>query len=171
MRNRGKAGADFASCLNPGVKFVSQPTRLRPARVHRPLAGCLSVVLSGCTPPPPEPPPTVPPPPPCPVVASSNWRASIDAMPGPDSVPTLVVVGSVRLAGAGWAWTWGGLSRSKSAGGEVWVALDFVATNGRQPPPQQVVHGSWQAPRGLRAVEVRCRGTTVARMARIEHNL
>ncbi len=43
---------------------------------------------------------------PCNVLASRDWEAWINKMPGPDAVPTVHVVGKVDVATPGYTFTW-----------------------------------------------------------------
>lgn len=66
----------------------------------RPLiAAPLALFAAGClAPDEPAPPPAT-----CPVVESRDWAAFVNAMPGPDARPELIVSGNVTLPSAGYA--------------------------------------------------------------------
>lgn len=134
------------------------------------LAGAL--LLSACCTPMQTPPPTVPPPTPCPVAPGSHWRAIVDAMPGPERHPALVVAGTVGLPYGGW--------RVRLADPRPAVedrralSVELVATPPREPegPAQGLaVRGSWPATLPITALVVSCRGTTLARIAPVEIGL
>ncbi|WP_425407817.1 hypothetical protein [Hyphococcus sp.] len=42
----------------------------------------------------------------CPLIGSRNWKAWVNAMPGPDARPTLIVEGDVDAPTAGYTFSW-----------------------------------------------------------------
>jgi hypothetical protein len=77
----------------PQVLFFGVP-------MFRPLLAVpLAVALSGCAV------PVEPPEDACPVVASRDWSAFVNAMPGPNRRPELIVSGTVTLPSAGYTVT------------------------------------------------------------------
>ena len=117
-----------------------------------------------------EPPPTVPPPPPCPVMSSSDWRAWVNAMPGPGGGrPTLIVVGNVTLPSADWTAQLVGSRVMESYPVQVVVELDARSSGmGAQVPTVREVRGSWPSEEKVGSVTVTCRGTTLARISPVE---
>ncbi len=116
------------------------------------------------------PPPTVPPPPPCPVMSSSDWRAWVNAMPGPGGGrPNLIVVGNVTLPSADWTARFVGSRVMESYPVQVVVELDASSSGmGAQVPTIREVRGSWPSEEKVGSVTVRCRGTTLARISPVE---
>lgn len=118
----------------------------------------------------PTPPPTVPPPPPCPVMTSNDWKAWVNAMPGPGSRPTLHVMGKVTLPSANWTARFRPDSRvMESYPVQVVVELDATSNEmGAQVPVTREVRGSWPSEEKVGAVTVMCRGTTLTRISPVE---
>lgn len=125
------------------------------------LAACSSVA---------EPPPTVPPPPPCPVMTSSDWRAWVNAMPGPGGGrPALIVVGKVTLPSADWTARFVDSRVMESYPVQVVVELDATSSGlGAQVPVIREVRASWPSEEKVGAVTVVCRGITLARISPVE---
>ncbi|QNN67383.1 hypothetical protein H9L13_12455 [Sphingomonas lutea] len=124
------------------------------------LAACAAV---------PAPPPTVPPPPPCPVMSSSDWRAWVNAMPGPGSRPTLHVQGNVTLPSADWTARFVGSRVMESYPVQVVVELDATSSGmGAQVPVTREVRGSWPSEQNVGAVSVMCHGQTLARISPVK---
>ena len=114
-----------------------------------------------------------PPPPPsgaCPIVASSDWRAWVNAMPGPDSRgPTLIVVGNVTFPSGDWTARFLGSRVMESYPVQVVVELDAASSGmGIQVPVTREVRGSWPSEQAVGSVTVTCRGTTLARISPVE---
>ena len=135
------------------------------------LAPATLAVLMGCTTTTaPTPPPTVPPPPPCPVSASSDWRAWVNAMPGPSSTrPTLHVVGRVVLPWSSWEARFTTIRVMESSPVQAVVELEF-STNSTEPKPatQVEVRGSWPSEAKVGSVTVMCNGITLTRISPVE---
>jgi hypothetical protein len=114
-----------------------------------------------------------PPPPasgPCPIVASSDWRAWVNAMPGPDRTgPHLIVVGNVTVPSAEWTASFVGSRVMESYPVQVVVELDATRSGmGIQVPVTREVRGSWPSEQAVGSVTVMCRGTTLARISPVE---
>ena len=115
---------------------------------------------------------TATPPPPsraCPIVASSDWRAWVNAMPGPNSRPTLHVVGNVTVPSGDWTARFVGSRVMESYPVLVVVVLDAQCSGmGIQVPVLREVRGSWPSEQAVGSVTVTCRGTTLARISPVE---
>ena len=117
--------------------------------------------------PPPEP---TGPSPDCPIVGSSDWRAHVDAMPGPNDNPQLIVSGKVTVPTGGYrlALRMGQVAESYPV--QVTVYLDAVPPAG--PATQAIetreVRGSWRSEERVGSVTVRCGRRVLARVANIE---
>jgi hypothetical protein len=117
---------------------------------------------------------TAAPPPPspggaCPIVASSDWRAWVNAMPGPNSQPTLHVVGNVTVPSADWTARFVGSRVMESYPVQVVVELDATSSGmGIQVPVTREVRGSWPSEQAVGSVTVMCRGATLARISPVE---
>ena len=115
-------------------------------------------------------PATNPPPPAsspdCPVIRSSGWQAHVDAMPGPDASPRLIVSGRVTVPTGGYrvALRMGQVAESYPV--QVTVYLDAT-------PPKAIasqalvthdVRGSWPSEERVGSVTVRCGSRSLARI-------
>lgn len=114
-----------------------------------------------------------PPPPPssaCPIVASSDWRAWVNAMPGPNkSGPYLIVVGNVTVPSGDWTARFVGSRVMESYPVQVVVELDATSSGmGIQVPVEREVRGSWPSEQAVGSVTVMCRGATLARISPVE---
>ena len=134
----------------------------------RPLLIIATASLSACTAAS-QPPPTVPPPPPCPVVSSTDWKAWVNAMPGPGARPTLNVTGMVVLPWSNWEARFTTIRVMESYPVQTVVELDFT-TNSTEPKPATPVEirGSWPSEPQVGSVTVMCNGTTLARISPVE---
>ncbi|MGH6659598.1 MAG: hypothetical protein ACREBM_08125 [Sphingomicrobium sp.] len=131
--------------------------------------------VSDDVPPAPVPPTPVPPPAPppkgdCPITRSSDWHAHVNAMPGPNSRPKLIVSGTVTVPTGGYA-----LSLRMGAVAEsypVQITVHLVARPPSGPASQALVtrevRGSWPSPQPVGAVTVRCGNKTLARISPVE---
>jgi hypothetical protein len=127
------------------------------------LAGCSAVT----------PPPDRPPPPPqganrtCPVTASSDWSAWVNAMPGPMSRPTLIATGKATVPTGGWSFAWGDARVMESY--PVQVAVELVPIPPSGPATQALVthdvRFEWPVPPPVGAVTIRCGGRVLAHIA------
>jgi hypothetical protein len=129
-----------------------------------------SLLHPGCATAADQPPPTVPPPPPCPISRSSEWRAWVNAMPGPGSRPTLIVTGKVTVPGPDWQPRWGPSQVLESYPVQVRLELDADLPPGgiSRDPVVKEVRGSWPSEAQVGSVTVLCRGTVLARIAPVE---
>lgn len=106
----------------------------------------------------------------CPAASTSDWIAWVNAMPGPDSSPTLIVTGNVTVPTGGYS-----------------LGLDLGPTLEMNPPIQQIilrvmppsggatqavveheVRGEFPALPSYGAVEIRCGSERLATIADIE---
>lgn len=94
----------------------------------------------------------------CPVTGSGDWRAWINAMPGPNARPTLIVTGKVTAPTAGYHFAWGDPAIMESY--PVQVALHLNAHPPAGPAAQVVttydVRGEWPMSPPVGSVTVRC---------------
>jgi hypothetical protein len=106
----------------------------------------------------------------CPIVASSDWRAWVNAMPGPDRKgPYLIVVGNVTVPSADWTASFVGSRVMESYPVQVVVELDASSSGmGIQVPVTREVRGSWPSEQAVGSVTVTCRGATLARISPVE---
>lgn len=106
----------------------------------------------------------------CPVTGSSDWRAWINAMPGPNAQPTLIVTGKVTAPTAGYHFAWGDPVVMESY--PVQVALELRAHPPAGPAAQVVttydVRGQWPMSPPVGSVTVRCGDMVLARISPVE---
>lgn len=106
----------------------------------------------------------------CPIVRSSDWHAHVDAMPGPNRSPHLIVTGQVTVRTGGYrlALRMGPVAESYPV--QVTIYLDAVPPEGlaTQALETREVHGSWQSEQKVGSVTVRCGNDVIARLSNIE---
>lgn len=106
----------------------------------------------------------------CPVIESSGWHAHVDALPGPNARPRLVVSGKVTVPTGGYkvALRMGQVAESYPV--QVTVYLDATAPSGMasQAVVTHEVRGSWPSEERVGSVTVRCGGKALARLSNIE---
>lgn len=106
----------------------------------------------------------------CPIIKSANWRAWVNAMPGPRGhTPQLIVVGNVTMPSGEWTPRFTGIRVMESDPVQVVVELDATSSgSGIQVPVEREVRGSWPSAKAVGSVTVTCRGTTLVRLSPIE---
>ena len=119
---------------------------------------------------PPAPPPANDQPDPdCPIVKSSGWQAHVDAMPGPNDNPRLIVTGDVTVPTGGYklALRMGQVAESYPV--QVTVYLDATPPSGpaTQALETREVRGSWRSEERVGSVTVRCGSSAIARLSNI----
>lgn len=101
----------------------------------------------------------------CPIATSQNWKAWVNAMPGPGARPTLIVTGKIVTASAGYQISFDPkLQIRKSYPAQAFATLQVM------PPPgaasqalfSQDVHWEWPLSQPLGSVEIRCGNETLA---------
>lgn len=106
----------------------------------------------------------------CPIVKSSDWGAHVDAMPGPNDNPRLIVSGKVTVPTGGYklALRMGQVAESYPV--QVTVYLDATPPSGpaTQALETREVRGSWRSEERVGSLTIRCGGRVLARLANIE---
>ncbi|MGI8931596.1 MAG: hypothetical protein ACR2FK_04345 [Sphingomicrobium sp.] len=106
----------------------------------------------------------------CPVVRSSDWRGHVDAMPGPNDNPRLIVTGQVTVPTGGYslALRMGPVAESYPV--QVTVYLDATPPNGpaTQALETREVRGSWRSEERVGSVTIRCGSRVLASLSGIE---
>lgn len=106
----------------------------------------------------------------CGIIDSSDWSAWVNAMPGPDAKPMLVVTGKVTVPTGGYTFAWRDLRIAESYPVQVFAELEAL-------PPDQVatqaldtheLRGEWPITPPVGSVTVTCDGRTLARIAPVE---
>ena len=131
------------------------------------LLALAAVVLAGCQ--------TVPPPEPpapggssaCPIVSSSDWQAWVNAMPGPNAKPTLIVTGKVEVATGGYRFSWPDLRVMESYPVQIVAELAPIVPTGyvTEAHVTHDVRGEWPMSPPVGAFTVRCGDKILARIS------
>ena len=106
----------------------------------------------------------------CPV-ASSDWNAWVNAMPGPGSSPKLIITGQVTAPTGGYSFGWSDFRVAESYPVQVFVNL--TATPPAGPATQalvtQQVRGEWPLSPPIGSVTILCGGKALARISPVEN--
>ena len=120
----------------------------------------------------------VPPPPPqgpvgsieCAISGSSDWAAWVNAMPGPNAKPTLIVTGKVTVPTGGYRFEWRDMRVMESYPVQVAVELEAIPPSGfaTQALVTHEVRGQWPISPPVGSVAVRCGDKVLARISPVE---
>ena len=103
----------------------------------------------------------------CPITASSDWHAWVNAMPGPGAKPTLIVVGKVTVPTGGYRFDWGDWRVMESY--PVQVAGELIAIPPAEGATQAVVtqevRGSFPIDPPVGSLAIRCGERELVRIA------
>ena len=106
----------------------------------------------------------------CPIVGSSDWRAWVNAMPGPNARPTLIITGKVTVPPGGYRFTWRDMRVMESY--PVQVAIDLQSIPPAGPATQAVVthdiRGEWPISPPVGSMTILCGDMVLARIAPVE---
>ena len=106
----------------------------------------------------------------CPIIGSSDWAAWVNAMPGPNARPTLIVTGKVTVPTGGWDFIWRDARVMESYPVQVAVELEPLIPRG--PATQAVTTHDvrYQMPMSppVGSVTVHCGDRVLARIAPVE---
>lgn len=107
---------------------------------------------------------------PCPIAGSGNWAAWINAMPGPNARPTLIVTGKVTVPTGGYSWQWADMRVMESHPVQVVADLRVIPPAGgaTQAIVTHDVRGEWPMSPPVGSVTVTCGNQTLARIAPVE---
>lgn len=105
----------------------------------------------------------------CPIVRSTDWRAHVDAMPGPNDNPRLIVSGKVTVPTGGYKLSLRMGQVAESYPVQVTVYLDATPPSGMasQALVTHDVRGSWRSEERVGSVTVRCGSRVEARLANV----
>ena len=106
----------------------------------------------------------------CPISGSAGWNAWINAMPGPNARPTLIVTGKVTVPTGGYRIRWGDFRIAESYPVQIFADLTVVPPAG---PATQVitthdVRGDWPVDQPVGSFTVRCGSRVLARVSPVE---
>ena len=106
----------------------------------------------------------------CAIIGSSGWAAWVNAMPGPNARPTLIVTGKVTVPTGGYRFAWRDMRVMESYPVQVAIELDAIPPAG--PATQAVVthdvRGQWPIDPPVGALTVRCGDMVLVRIAPVE---
>ena len=106
----------------------------------------------------------------CPIVRSSGWQAHVNAMPGPNDNPRLIVRGDVTVPTGGY--TLGLRMGPVAESYPVQVTVRLIATPPDGPATQALetreVRGSFRSEERVGSVTVRCGNRVLARISPVE---
>ena len=139
--------------------------------MHKPIAALLgALALASCVPVPADAPARPSGGRECAITGSSDWAAWVNAMPGPNARPTLIVTGKVTVATGGYRFAWRDMCVMESY--PVQVAVDLQAIPPAGPATQAVVthevRGEWPISPPVGSVTVHCGDRVLARIAPVE---
>lgn len=106
----------------------------------------------------------------CPIIGSSDWAAWINAMPGPNARPTLIVTGKVTVPTGGYRFAWSDMRVMESYPVQISVDLDAIEPSGgaTEALVTHEVRGQWPMSPPVGSVTVRCGGQTLAAISPVE---
>ena len=106
----------------------------------------------------------------CRSVVGSDFAAWVNAMPGPNARPKLIVTGKVATPAGGYRIRFDALTVMESY--PVQIIADLIVTPPDGPATQAVmthdVRGEWPSEEKVGAVTVRCGARTIARISPVE---
>lgn len=106
----------------------------------------------------------------CGVTGASDWRAWVNAMPGPNARPTLIATGKVTVPTGGWRFQWGDIRVMESHPVQVVAELRAIPPGG--PATQAIVthdvRGEWPMQPPVGSFTVRCGDMVLARVSPVE---
>lgn len=106
----------------------------------------------------------------CGITGSSDWAAWVNAMPGPNARPTLIVTGKVTVPTGGYRFAWRDMRVMESYPVQVAIELDAIPPAG--PATQAFVthdvRGQWPIDPPVGALTVRCGDMVLTRIAPVE---
>jgi hypothetical protein len=104
-----------------------------------------------------------------PILESSEWTAWIDAMPGPNNQPRLMISGKVRVSTGGYRAHFTDMRVAESY--PVQIFLDLAVTPPSGPATQALttidVRGEWPVAPPVGAITIRCGGQMIGRIDEI----
>jgi hypothetical protein len=107
----------------------------------------------------------------CGIIGSSGWAAWVNAMPGPNARPTLIVIGKATVPTGGYRFAWRDMRVMESY--PVQIAVDIQAVEPREVAgaPVVVTHdvrGEWPIDPPVGALSIRCGDRLLARISPVE---
>ena len=139
--------------------------------MHKPIAVLTgALALASCAPVPAQAPARPSGGPDCPIIGSSDWAAWVNAMPGPNARPTLIVTGKVSVPTGGYRFAWRDMRVMESY--PVQVAVDLQPLPPAGPASQAIVthdvRGEWPMNPPAGSLTVRCGEQVLVRISPVE---
>lgn len=107
---------------------------------------------------------------PCPIIGSSDWKAWINAMPGPNAKPQLITTGKVVAPTGGYTFAWRDLRVMESH--PVQVIAELEALPPEEPASQaDVTHdlrGEWPIQPPVGSLTITCGTRTLGRVSAVK---
>jgi hypothetical protein len=143
------------------------------------IAAAMLILLAGCQPaaddasvssddPVPAPAPFAPAPD-CPIIDSGEWAAWVDAMPGPNNQPRLMISGKVRVPTSGYRAQFSNMRVAESY--PVQIFLDLTVTPPSGPATQAIttidIRGEWPIAPPVGSITIRCGRQVIGRIDEI----
>ena len=106
----------------------------------------------------------------CGIIGSSDWAAWVNAMPGPNARPTLIVTGKAMVPTGGYRFEWRDMRVMESYPVQVAVELEAIPPAGTatQAVVTHEVRGQWPISPPVGALTVRCGDTVLVRISPVE---
>lgn len=106
----------------------------------------------------------------CPIVESSDWKAWVNAMPGPNAQPTLIVTGKVTTPTGGYTFAWRDLRRMESYPVQIVADLEALPPDGMatQAIDTHDLRGEWAQSPPVGSVTITCGNRTLARISPVD---
>lgn len=106
----------------------------------------------------------------CGIIESSGWAAWVDAMPGPNSNPRLIVTGKVTVPTGGYRFEWGDFRVAESYPVQVFGELRAIPPAGAatQAVTTHDVRGEWPTSPPVGSLSISCGNRLLARIAPVE---
>ncbi len=106
----------------------------------------------------------------CGIIGSSDWAAWVNAMPGPNARPTLIVTGKVTVPTGGYRFAWRDMRVMESYPVQVAVELDAIPPTGgaTEALVTHDVRGQWPIDPPVGSLTVRCGDMVLVRIAPVE---
>lgn len=106
----------------------------------------------------------------CPIIGSSDWAAWINAMPGPNARPKLIVTGKVTVPTGGYRIDWADMRVAESYPVQIFADLRVVPPSGMatQVITTHDVRGEWPMDQPVGSFTVRCGSRVLARISPVE---
>ncbi len=106
----------------------------------------------------------------CPIIGSADWAAWVNAMPGPNAQPTLIVTGKVTVPTGGYRFAWRDMRVMESYPVQISVDLEAIPPQGgaTEAVVTHDVRGQWPMSPPVGSVTIRCGGQTLAAISPVE---